>query len=187
MSGDSSQSPRHRLGGGEAAGDSPEFVISSIDSSATASQTKAYHITPVRQYSAQLPRPDGQIPVASSDSPARPPRLHRLAGRFRKGGKLAPFRLLDGELRSLRRGYRSDWTVFNQLVLASAVYVLSTNILPATGHHVCQRPLRPHRTVVRHHRGRVQHRTMRHHIQGFDGDAATRSSQARRIPRRVVE
>jgi len=33
-------------------------------------------------------------------------------------------------LRHLRGRWVSDWTVFNQLVVASAVYVFFTNILP---------------------------------------------------------
>ncbi|KAK4181771.1 putative transporter [Triangularia setosa] len=49
---------------------------------------------------------------------------------FRKGGKLEPFRLLRHDAHSLRRRWVSDWTVFNQLVIASAVYVFFTNILP---------------------------------------------------------
>ena len=53
-----------------------------------------------------------------------------MPGRFRKGGKLQPFRLLRQDVRNLRSGWVSDWTVFNQLVLASAVYVFFTNILP---------------------------------------------------------
>ncbi|KAL8387479.1 hypothetical protein RB595_009876 [Gaeumannomyces hyphopodioides] len=49
---------------------------------------------------------------------------------FAKGGKLEPFRLLKQDMRNLRGRYRGDWSVFNQLVLASAVYVFFTNILP---------------------------------------------------------
>ena len=40
------------------------------------------------------------------------------------------FRLLKRDLGNLRRRYPSDWTLFNQLVFASAVYVFFTNILP---------------------------------------------------------
>lgn len=43
---------------------------------------------------------------------------------------LRPFRLLTQDLRNLRHRYDSDWTVFNQLVVASAVYVFFTNLLP---------------------------------------------------------
>lgn len=49
---------------------------------------------------------------------------------FRRGGILQPFRLIGQDLRNLRVRYVSDWTVFNQLVFASAVYVFFTNILP---------------------------------------------------------
>ena len=41
-----------------------------------------------------------------------------------------PFRLLNQDLRNLSRRYVSDWTVFNQLIVASAVYVFFTNLLP---------------------------------------------------------
>ena len=43
---------------------------------------------------------------------------------------LRPFRLLQQDLHNLRLRYVSDWTVFNQLVVASAVYVFFTNLLP---------------------------------------------------------
>lgn len=43
---------------------------------------------------------------------------------------LRPFRLLRQDLRNLRSRYVSDWTVFNQLIIASAVYVFFTNLLP---------------------------------------------------------
>lgn len=43
---------------------------------------------------------------------------------------LRPFRLLAADLRSLRQRYVSDWTTFNQLVVASAVYLFFTNLLP---------------------------------------------------------
>ena len=43
---------------------------------------------------------------------------------------LRPFRLLRQDLHNLRLRYVSDWTVFNQLVVASAIYVFFTNLLP---------------------------------------------------------
>jgi hypothetical protein len=54
----------------------------------------------------------------------------RHAALFSKNGKLRPFRLLRQDIRNIRRRYVSDWTLFNQLVFASAVYVFFTNILP---------------------------------------------------------
>lgn len=54
----------------------------------------------------------------------------RFGALFKKDGNLEPFRLLRQDLRNVRQRYLSDWTVFNQLVLASAVYVFFTNILP---------------------------------------------------------
>ena len=49
---------------------------------------------------------------------------------FRKGHALTPFRLLQHDLRSFINRYPSDWTLFNQQILASAVYVFFTNLLP---------------------------------------------------------
>ncbi|OJD35017.1 hco3-transporter family protein [Diplodia corticola] len=43
---------------------------------------------------------------------------------------LTPFRLLRRDWRNLSVRYASDWTVFNQLIFASAVYVFFTNLLP---------------------------------------------------------
>ena len=47
-----------------------------------------------------------------------------------RGGNLRPFRLLRHDLRSLKSRYISDWTLFNQQVVASSVYIFFTNILP---------------------------------------------------------
>jgi hypothetical protein len=55
---------------------------------------------------------------------------HRLRALFTKSGKLRPFRLLRQDTRNIRDRYVSDWTLFNQLVFASAVYVFFANILP---------------------------------------------------------
>ncbi|GAB7348769.1 hypothetical protein MBLNU459_g7498t1 [Dothideomycetes sp. NU459] len=49
---------------------------------------------------------------------------------FKKDGLLRPFRLLGQESRNLPKRYLSDWTVFNQIIVASAVYVFFTNLLP---------------------------------------------------------
>jgi hypothetical protein len=49
---------------------------------------------------------------------------------FAKDGELRPFRLLKQDIRNIRRRYISDWTLFNQLVFASAIYVFFTNLLP---------------------------------------------------------
>ncbi|KAF4978349.1 hypothetical protein FZEAL_5247 [Fusarium zealandicum] len=49
---------------------------------------------------------------------------------FGRGGKLRPFRLLKHDLANLSGRYLSDWQLFNQQVVASAVYIFFTNILP---------------------------------------------------------
>jgi len=56
--------------------------------------------------------------------------LQLLKGSVAAGGPLRPFRLLRQDLQNLGKRYISDWTVFNQLVFASAVYVFFTNLLP---------------------------------------------------------
>lgn len=48
---------------------------------------------------------------------------------FKRGGMLEPFRLLKSDLRGRPRLYHTDW-FFNQLILASAVYMFFTNLLP---------------------------------------------------------
>ncbi|KAK5699116.1 hypothetical protein LTR97_006765 [Elasticomyces elasticus] len=60
----------------------------------------------------------------------RTSRVSKTISAFRKDGILRPFRLLSQDLHNFSTRYISDWTVFNQLVFASAVYVFFTNILP---------------------------------------------------------
>jgi hypothetical protein len=60
------------------------------------------------------------------DEPARP----RKTSYFGKGGNLRPFRLLKQDLVNLKGRYISDWTVFNQQVFASSIYIFFTNLLP---------------------------------------------------------
>ncbi|KAF2836759.1 hypothetical protein M501DRAFT_1025814 [Patellaria atrata CBS 101060] len=54
----------------------------------------------------------------------------KLTKTFRYDGPLRPFRLLKQDRKNLSKRYVSDWKVFNQLIFASAVYVLFTNLLP---------------------------------------------------------
>ena len=61
---------------------------------------------------------------------SRPARFARLLRPFRKDGRLAPFRLLKQDIVNMPKRYISDWTTFNQLIFASAVYVFFTNLLP---------------------------------------------------------
>ena len=65
-----------------------------------------------------------------SESQKKQSWVTKSAAAFSKGGSLHPFRLLHHDLGSFRARYVSDWTVFNQLVLASAIYVFFTNLLP---------------------------------------------------------
>lgn len=76
---------------------------------------------------------DGHDPDAhSSITPSKhtPKAFRVLRGSVAAGGPLRPFRLLKQDIVNLRRRYISDWTVFNQLIFASAVYVFFTNLLP---------------------------------------------------------
>ena len=68
----------------------------------------------------------------SSITPSKhtPKPIQLLRGSVASGGPLRPFRLLRQDLQNLGKRYVSDWTVFNQLVFASAVYVFFTNLLP---------------------------------------------------------
>ncbi|KAJ5280113.1 hypothetical protein N7478_005485 [Penicillium angulare] len=72
--------------------------------------------------------PDAHSVITPSKHTPRP--LQALRGSVAAGGPLRPFRLIKQDLVSLRRRYASDWTVFNQLVFASAVYIFFTNLLP---------------------------------------------------------
>ena len=60
----------------------------------------------------------------------RKPWPHRVCNSIKGDGILRPFRLLQQDIRNIRKRYISDWTVFNQLIFASAVYVFFTNLLP---------------------------------------------------------
>lgn len=53
-----------------------------------------------------------------------------LRGSVSAGGPLRPFRLVKQDIVNLRRRYVSDWSLFNQLIFASAVYLFFTNLLP---------------------------------------------------------
>ncbi|POR39282.1 Uncharacterized protein TPAR_00511 [Tolypocladium paradoxum] len=64
--------------------------------------------------------------AAAGELPGRP----EPSRYFGPAGTLRPFRLLRGDVANLRRRWPSDWAVFNQQVVASAVYIFFTNILP---------------------------------------------------------
>ncbi len=78
---------------------------------------KEFHARTEATYSSMLPH-------------TKTPFKQKLKRNFTPGGKLRPFRLLKQDIRNIRSRYLSDWTTFNQLVFASAVYVFFTNILP---------------------------------------------------------
>ena len=78
------------------------------------------------------PNDDGEDIDHSSIRPSKhtPRALQIFRGSIAAGGPLRPLRLVREDLQNLRRRYLSDWTLFNQLVFASAVYVFFTNLLP---------------------------------------------------------
>lgn len=72
--------------------------------------------------------PDAHSIITPSKHTPKPFRV--LRGTVSAGGPLRPFRLVKQDIMNLRRRYVSDWTLFNQLIFASAVYVFFTNLLP---------------------------------------------------------
>ncbi|KAI9047065.1 hypothetical protein LZ554_009139 [Drepanopeziza brunnea f. sp. 'monogermtubi'] len=67
---------------------------------------------------------------SSMETRSKGPLTQRIRALFAKDAQLRPFRLLKQDIRNIRKRYISDWTLFNQLVFASAVYVFFTNLLP---------------------------------------------------------
>ena len=59
-----------------------------------------------------------------------PKPLRALKASVEHGGPLRPFRLLRQDWKNLAQRWTSDWLIFNQLIVASAVYVFFTNLLP---------------------------------------------------------
>ncbi|PHH85570.1 hypothetical protein CDD83_237 [Cordyceps sp. RAO-2017] len=104
-----------------AAGAVPDVASSREPTAAATRRGPAPHVK-------QTPAGGGPSPDVVGGAPA--------AGRAGGGkylgpeGKLRPFRLLRGDVRNVRRRWASDWAVFNQQVVASAVYIFFTNILP---------------------------------------------------------
>lgn len=85
------------------------------------------------QHAANPPLNDHNCDDVPPDSPPPPGKIkftHKLHKWFSPSGKLRPFRLLKQDVRNIKSRYPSDWTLFNQLVFASAVYVFFTNLLP---------------------------------------------------------
>ncbi|KAF9770858.1 hypothetical protein IL306_011534 [Fusarium sp. DS 682] len=74
--------------------------------------------------------PDTRDASAEDDASSPTSGGGRASRYFAKGGKLRPFRLLKEDGINLKSRYLSDWQVFNQQVVASAVYIFFTNLLP---------------------------------------------------------
>jgi len=71
-----------------------------------------------------------QASYSSINPKTRRPFRRKFKPLFAKEGKLRPLRLLKQDVKNIKRRYLGDWTTFNQLVFASAVYVFFTNLLP---------------------------------------------------------
>ncbi|QPC58369.1 hypothetical protein HYE67_000600 [Fusarium culmorum] len=69
-------------------------------------------------------------PGVTADHSDPPSQENRSSKYFGKEGSLRPFRLLKEDVINLKGRYLSDWQVFNQQVVASAVYIFFTNLLP---------------------------------------------------------
>lgn len=88
---------------------------------------------PAKSAAASLHAEDASRPSSPyqiTPSKHTPRRLAALKRSVGADGPLRPGRLLWQDLVNLRRRYVSDWTTFNQLVFAAAVYVFFTNLLP---------------------------------------------------------
>ncbi|KAK6360432.1 hypothetical protein TWF730_006575 [Orbilia blumenaviensis] len=62
-------------------------------------------------------------------SPSPIPQKFTMSSLFKPSGPLRPFRLMKKEFRARAAIYHTDWH-FNQLILASAVFLFFTNLLP---------------------------------------------------------
>lgn len=69
-----------------------------------------------------------KVPRSSKALSSRPS-IGGFLSLFRGNGPLRPFKLLKSDLKGRGRLWHTDW-FFNQLILASAVYVFFTNLLP---------------------------------------------------------
>ncbi|EPS37828.1 hypothetical protein H072_8499 [Dactylellina haptotyla CBS 200.50] len=74
------------------------------------------------------PPTDEEMQSPSNELEARPGR-RKIAAMFQPNGLLRPFRLMKKEFRARVAIYHTDWH-FNQLILASAIFLFFTNLLP---------------------------------------------------------
>ena len=89
-------------------------------------------VIPAGSLPGQLTPPSSEEDENANIRPSKhtPKAIKKIKGAVAAGGPLRPFRLLQQDLINLRKRYISDWTIFNQLIFASAVYVFFTNLLP---------------------------------------------------------
>ncbi len=103
-----------------------DLVIFSASESLGSIQQPTTSMTPQEKSGS----PVGADEERGETSTVKESQFRRFKSYFSKRGKLRPFRLLREDQRNIRQRWVSDWRLFNQLVLASAVYVFFTNILP---------------------------------------------------------
>lgn len=119
--------------GGEGTAAAPSPFSYSTTSSSSPDQNNAFSKPTTSSAAGAGAGADAAIPPPrnTTNTRRRQPLLSRFRALFHPvHGKLRPFRLLREDAAAVRARWVSDWTVMNQLVLASAVYVFFTNILP---------------------------------------------------------
>lgn len=108
--------------------DSHNVLSTSVDNQATATHRSGHESLNSERGGLQehdeRRDPENRSYANPQDAPKQPSRF------FGVGGKFRPFRLLKQDLVNLRQRYMSDWQIFNQQIVASAVYIFFTNILP---------------------------------------------------------
>jgi hypothetical protein len=97
---------------------------------ATPSSSQGTHDTIAIQMEESHPTPQSQPSADSLWQNDRPARRSKWTAYLGPGGRFRPFRLLAEDASNIKKRYISDWTLFNQQIMASAIYIFFTNILP---------------------------------------------------------
>ncbi|MCJ1445143.1 MAG: hypothetical protein MMC23_005648 [Stictis urceolatum] len=114
----------------------PRLANPSPNNQATPLAGSSHQQDEPRQESAPRPHSRDHDPSSHEDHASITPSKHTprpiafLKSSVSQVGPLRPFRLLRQDLSNLRSRWASDWAPFNQLIVASAVYVFFTNLLP---------------------------------------------------------
>lgn len=103
--------------------------IPALYESAMSSSTTIPATIPATTGTAPASDPEKGNPTELTVFPGKIIRGGGIKALFGSNGALAPFRLLKSDLKGRSKVYHTDW-FFNQLILASAVFVFFTNLLP---------------------------------------------------------